>query len=52
MPNAGPNFEDGISALKLQAYRIENRESWTIGRLENPDSFRRADQVDSIKQIQ
>src|ERR1700722_14796196 len=37
--------------LKLQAYRIQNRESWPVGRLENPNSFRRSDQIDSIKEI-
>ena len=42
---------DRILALKLQAYRIQNRKSWTVGRLEYPDSFRRADQVGSIKEI-
>jgi|HubBroStandDraft_6_1064221.scaffolds.fasta_scaffold188892_2 hypothetical protein len=42
---------DQISGLKLQAYRIQNRESRTVGRLEYPDSFRGADQVGSIKEI-
>ena len=44
-------FDDQTSGSELQAYRIENRESWPVGRLENPNSFRRSDQIDSIKEI-
>jgi hypothetical protein len=42
---------DRISALKLQAYRIENGESGAVCRLEDPDTLRWSNQVGPIEEV-